>query len=60
MRSPPNKRVRVSREEPHAKASGKSIDADLRGTIRFTPEKPIPQWLIKAILRVRAQELQAT
>jgi uncharacterized protein YdhG (YjbR/CyaY superfamily) len=31
-----------------------------RGTIRFTPEKPIPESLIKAILRARAQELHAS
>ena len=31
-----------------------------RGTIRFTPDKPIPESLIKAILRVRAQELHAS
>ncbi|HSE66702.1 MAG TPA: DUF1801 domain-containing protein [Gemmatimonadales bacterium] len=28
-----------------------------RGTIRFTPEHPIPESLIKEILRVRTQEL---
>jgi len=31
-----------------------------KGTIRFTPQQPIPESLIRAILRVRAQELQAT
>lgn len=31
-----------------------------RGTIRFTPEKPIPESLLRAILRVRAQELQGS
>ena len=28
-----------------------------RGTIRFTPKKPIPESLVRAILRVRAKEL---
>ena len=31
-----------------------------RGTIRFTPQKPIPEPLIRAILRVRAQELHVS
>ena len=31
-----------------------------RGTIRFTPEKPVPESLVKAILRVRAQELHVS
>jgi len=31
-----------------------------RGTIRFTPQKPIPESLIKAILRVRARELHVS
>jgi uncharacterized protein YdhG (YjbR/CyaY superfamily) len=31
-----------------------------KGTIRFTPEKPIPAALIKAVLRVRAQELRVS
>jgi uncharacterized protein YdhG (YjbR/CyaY superfamily) len=29
-----------------------------RGTLRFTPEKPVPESLLRAILRVRAKELQ--
>ena len=28
-----------------------------KGTIRFTPEKPLPESLVEAILRRRAQEL---
>ena len=31
-----------------------------KGTIRFTPEKPIPASLIKAVLRARAQELRVS
>ena len=44
----------------------KSLSSELaafavsKGTIRFTPEKPLPEPLVKAILRRRAQELPAT
>jgi uncharacterized protein YdhG (YjbR/CyaY superfamily) len=31
-----------------------------RGTLRFTPQKPIPESLLRAILRVRARELQGS
>jgi uncharacterized protein YdhG (YjbR/CyaY superfamily) len=31
-----------------------------KGTIRFTPQKPIPESLIRAILRVRVQELHVS
>jgi uncharacterized protein YdhG (YjbR/CyaY superfamily) len=41
---------------PSLKAKLAAFDFS-RGTIRFTPEKPLPESLIKAILRVRAQEL---
>ena len=31
-----------------------------KGTIRFTPQKPIPASLLKAILRVRAKQLHVS
>lgn len=31
-----------------------------KGTLRFTPQKPIPESLLRAILRARARELHAS